>query len=210
MSSGVLYSGGVPKAAPPTNREKKLVQIYREIIAEKHAGPAYSGPPGSMKILCNKRTAADFDPFEEQSTYGKKYERKTFRLADPKKRKWQAPHLFPKELWETIGYNPDASEDEQPARKKLVLNRRTNLDKLARFDEDAEERGVNGEANEDAEDEANDDEDEENRPQGLRDDVFDEDEDDDADDYNAEQYFDDGADDYDEAGGDEYGADDGY
>jgi len=196
-------------APKPTAREKKMVTMYRELIAEKHASPSYTGPPGSLKALCGKRTAAEFNPFEDQQTYGKKFERKPFRLADPKKRKWQAPHLFPTELWAHIGYNPDAGEDEQP-RKKIVLNRSTNLDKLAKFDEDAD-GGVNGEA-EDAEEEPQLDEDAEADVEAPRDDDFSEDEDDDANDYNAEQYFDAGEEEDNEGGGDEYGGagDEGY
>jgi DNA-directed RNA polymerase III subunit RPC7 len=200
----------VPIAPPPTAQEKKLVQIYREIIAEKHASPAYTGPPGSLKAICGKRTAADFDPFTGQQTYAKKYERKPFRLADPKKRKWQAPHLFPKELWEIIGYNPNAGDNEQP-RKKIVLNKRTNLDKLARFDDDAEE-GVNG-VDEEPEDVINPEDDAEDVEAPRDDDFEDEEEDDDKNDYNAEKYFDDGEDDYEDGGGDEYGGgggEDGY
>jgi DNA-directed RNA polymerase III subunit RPC7 len=160
-----------------------------------------------MKAICGNRTAADFDPFEGQQTYGKKYERKAFRLADPKKRKWQAPHLFPKELWDTIGYNPAASEEEQP-RKKIVLNKRATLDKLAKFDDDAEE-GANGAADEDA-NEALDPDDDADEVEDVRDDEFEDDEDD-RDDYNAEQYFDGGEDDYEDGGGDDYGGgDDGY
>ncbi|KAK1066552.1 DNA-directed RNA polymerase III subunit C31 [Friedmanniomyces endolithicus] len=196
------YPGSVPHAPPPTAAERKLVSIYREIIAEKHAGPAYTGPPGSLKALCGKRTAAEFNPFEDQQTYGKKYERRPFRLADPKKRKWQAPHLFPRELWEHIGYDPEAGEDEQQPRKKIVLNKKSNLDKLARFDDDAE----GGAGAEEAEEEvvvADDDGEEDVEP--PRDDDFSEDEDDDANDYNAEQYFDDGEDDHDEGGGDDGG-----
>jgi len=196
------YPGGVPRAPPLTAREKKKVQIYREMIAEKHASPAYTGPPGSLKALCNKRTAADFNVFEDQQTYNKKYEKKPFRLADPKKRKWQAPHLFPKELWEHIGYNPDASEDEQAPRKKIVLNK--TLDKLARFDDDAETGGKD----DDADEEVNADEDADPDVEAPRDDDFSEDEDDDGNDYNAEQYFDDGEDDHEEAGDEGGGGED--
>ncbi|KAK5732867.1 DNA-directed RNA polymerase III subunit C31 [Elasticomyces elasticus] len=199
------YPGSLPNVPPPTAAERKLVSIYREIIAEKHASPAYTGPPGSLKALCGKRTAAEFDPFEDQQTYGKKYERRPFRLADPKKRKWQAPHLFPKELWEHIGYNPDAGEDEQQPRKKIVLNKKATLDKLAKFDEDTE-GGANAE---DAEEEAVNADEDDADVEAPRDDDFDEDEDDDANDYNAEQYFDDGEDDHDEpGGGDEGGGED--
>ncbi|KAK1813706.1 DNA-directed RNA polymerase III subunit C31 [Friedmanniomyces endolithicus] len=196
------YPGSVPHAPPPTAAERKLVSIYREIIAEKHAGPAFTGPPGSLKALCGKRTAAEFNPFEDQQTYGKKYERRPFRLADPKKRKWQAPHLFPRELWGHIGYDPEAGEDEQQPRKKIVLNKKSNLDKLARFDDDAE----GGAGVEEAEEEVVvADEDGEEDVEPPRDDDFSEDEDDDANDYNAEQYFDDGEDDHDEGGGDDGG-----
>lgn len=196
------YPGSVPHAPPPTAAERKLVSIYREIIAEKHAGPAFTGPPGSLKALCGKRTAAEFNPFEDQQTYGKKYERRPFRLADPKKRKWQAPQLFPRELWEHIGYDPEAGEDEQQPRKKIVLNKKSNLDKLARFDDDAE----GGAGAEEAEEEVVvADEDGEEDVEPPRDDDFSEDEDDDANDYNAEQYFDDGEDDHDEGGGDDGG-----
>jgi len=199
------YPGSVPHAPPPTAAERKLVSIYREIIAEKHAGPAYTGPPGSLKALCGKRTAAEFNPFEDQQTYGKKYERRPFRLADPKKRKWQAPQLFPRELWEHIGFDPEAGEDEQQPRKKIVLNKKSNVDKLARFDDDAE---GGADAAEEAEEEVvvGDEEGEED-VEPPRDDDFSEDEDDDANDYNAEQYFDDGEDDHDEGGGDDGGGD---
>ncbi|KAK0263620.1 DNA-directed RNA polymerase III subunit C31 [Friedmanniomyces endolithicus] len=196
------YPGSVPHAPPPTAAERKLVSIYREIIAEKHAGPAFTGPPGSLKALCGKRTAAEFNPFEDQQTYGKKYERRPFRLADPKKRKWQAPHLFPRELWGHIGYDPEAGEDEQQPRKKIVLNKKSNLDKLARFDDDAE-RGAGAEEAEEELVVADEDGEEDVEP--PRDDDFSEDEDDDANDYNAEQYFDDGEDDHDEGGGDDGG-----
>ncbi|KAK3679161.1 DNA-directed RNA polymerase III subunit C31 [Recurvomyces mirabilis] len=204
------YPGGVPIAPPPTAGEKELVKIHRELIALKHAGPNYTGPPGSLKALCGKKTAATFNAFEDQQTYAKKYERKPFRLPDPKKRKWAAPHLFPKELWEHIGYNPDAGDDDgQGARKKIVLNQRTTLDKLARFDED----GDGGDAADDdpAEDEVNAEEAGDGDVEAPHDDDFDEDDDDDANDYNAEQYFDDGEDDHEE-GGDEYGGggDEGY
>ncbi|KAK3068639.1 DNA-directed RNA polymerase III subunit C31 [Teratosphaeriaceae sp. CCFEE 6253] len=195
------YPGGVPRAPPVTAREKRLVQIYREMQAEKHASPAYTGPPGSLKALCNKRTAADFNAFEDQQTYGKKYEKKPFRLADPKKRKWQAPHLFPKDLWETIGYNPDANEDEQAPRKKIVLNSKATLDKLARFDEDAEAGGAK---DDDDDEHVNAEEDADAEAEAPKDDDFSEDDDDDGNDYNAEQYFDDGEDDHEE-GGDEGG-----
>ncbi|KAK0363442.1 DNA-directed RNA polymerase III subunit C31 [Friedmanniomyces endolithicus] len=196
------YPGSVPHAPPPTAAERKLVSIYREIIAEKHAGPAFTGPPGSLKALCGKRTAAEFNPFEDQQTYGKKYERRPFRLADPKKRKWQAPHFFPRELWAHIGYDPVAGEDEQQPRKRIVLNKKSNLDKLARFDDDAE----GGAGAEEAEEEVVvADEDGEEDVEPPRDDDFSEDEDDDANDYNAEQYFDDGEDDHDEGGGDDGG-----
>ena len=192
-----------------TTREKRLIAIERDIIAKRHAGPFYTGPPGSLKALCNKRTAADFNAFEDQPTYGKKYQKPEFKLPDLKKHKFAAPQLFPKELWETIGYNPDDGDDPDAyAKKKLVLNKKTVIDKLARFDEDADE-GVadaggdddDGEAKEDGEDGEDD---------GLKDDDFDEDDDDDANDYNGEQYFDDGEEDREETGGDEFAGDDGY
>jgi len=185
--------------------------MYREMIAQKHAGPFYTGPKGSLKSLCGtKRSAAEFNPFEDQPTYGKKYERKEFRLPDIRKHKFAAPHLFPKELWATIGYNPNAEGGEVAGgvKKKLMLSKKTNLDKLARFDEDAEQgAAAGGDDDESAENRNEEDADE---PEGPRDDDFDEDEDDDGDDYNAEQYFDGGEDDYEDAGGDEYAGDDGY
>ena len=186
------------------------MSLYREMMAEKHASPSYTGPKGSLKALCGKRTAAEYNPFEAQQTYRQQYEPTPFRLADPKKRKWQAPQFFPKELWEHIGYDPDAGEDQGP-RKKIVLNKSAHLDKLAKFDEDAEERGVNGDAD-DAENEERIDEDAEADLEAPRDDDFEEDEDDDANDYNAEQYFDAGEDEDYDGGGDEYGGggEDGY
>ncbi|TKA51160.1 hypothetical protein B0A55_12720, partial [Friedmanniomyces simplex] len=187
------YIGGVPHAPPPTAAEKKLISIYRSLLAAKHASPAYTGPPGSLQALCGKRTAAEFNPFEDQQTYGKKYEPRPFRLADPKKRKWQAPRLFPRELWGVIGFDgdadPDAGEGEgQPVRKKIVLNRRVNLDRLARFDEDGEDGGGGEAGEEDGGEGGNGEEEGEGEGDGEapRDDEYSEDEDDDANDYNAE------------------------
>lgn len=177
------------------------------LIAQKHAGPFYTGPKGSIKAVCGtKRSAAEFDPFEDQPTYAKKYQKTEFRLPDIRKHKFAAPHLLPKELWPTIGYNPKGEVEGAP-KKKLILSKKSGLDKLARFDEDAEEKGAGG-ADDDDDAAKGDDEDAE-EPDGPEDDDFEEDEDDDNDDYNAEQYFDDGEEDFEEAGGDEYGADDG-
>ncbi|KAK5128466.1 hypothetical protein LTR85_003134 [Meristemomyces frigidus] len=205
------YPGGVPRAPPVTASERRRVNLYREMIAKKHAGPSYTGPKGSLRALCGtKRSAADFNPFEDQPTYGKKYEPKEFKLPDPKKRKWAAPYLFPRELWDTIGYDPDADPNDPNApKKKLVLmSKKTNLDKLARFDDDADEKGVTGDGADDDDGEGKDDDDEA-EPEGPQDDDFEEDEDDEGDDYNAEQYFDGGEEDFEEAGGDEYAGDDG-
>ncbi|KAK5107846.1 hypothetical protein LTR62_000606 [Meristemomyces frigidus] len=204
------YPGGVPRAPPPTAREKELVKIQRELTAMYQASPNWTGPPGSARALCGKRTAADFNPFEDQKTYGKKYEPKPFRLPDPKKRKWQVPQWMPQELWEHIGYTPEAGLDESAPRKKLVLNTSSTLDRLARFDDNAPEGEAGGE--EDGAEEVVDAEEGAEGEEVPRDDDFDEDDDDDANDYNAEQYFDDGEDDGEEGGGDEYGGggDEGY
>ncbi|KAK4542558.1 hypothetical protein LTR36_006606 [Oleoguttula mirabilis] len=202
------YPGGVPRAPPVTERERRKVNIYRDMIARKHAGPHYTGPMGSLKALCNKRTAADFNAFEDQPTYGKKYGPKEFRLPDLTKVKFAAPYLFPREIWETIGYNPDADPDDPnaPPKKKLMLSKKTTFDKLARFDDD-DEKGA-GDATDDDDGEDKDDDDEADGD-GPQDDDFDEDDEDDGDDYNAEQYFDGGDEDVEEAGGDEYAGDEG-
>jgi len=157
------------------------------------------------RLQNKKRSAAEFNAFTDQPTYSKRFKKKEFTLptdADIKNYKWQAPHLFPKELWNTIGYNPDKKEDPNAPKKKLAINNNI-VDKLARFDDDADD--VPDVENDDEEVNPDDDEAEEAEPQ---DDDFEEDEDD-GDDYNAEQYFDGGDEDYDEGGGEEYG-DDGY
>jgi len=192
-----------------TARERRLVNTYRSLTAGRHAGPFYTGPKGSLKAICGtKRSAAEFNPFEDQPTYGKKYERKEFKLPDIRKHKFATPQMFPKELWTTIGYDPardgEGGEGGGP-KKKLMLSKKTGLDKLARFDEDADEKGAGGDDDEGEEGKENEDDEE---PEGPQDDDFEEDEDDDNDDYNAEQYFDGGEEDYEEAGGDEYGGDD--
>ncbi|GAB1736398.1 hypothetical protein D0862_03213 [Hortaea werneckii] len=204
------YPGGVPRAPPVTAREKRLVNTYRSLTAARHAGPFYTGPKGSLKAICGtKRSAAEFNPFEDQPTYGKKYERKEFKLPDIRKHKFATPQMFPKELWTTIGYDPardgEGGEGGGP-KKKLMLSKKTGLDKLARFDEDADEKGAGGGDDDEGEEGKENEDDEE--PEGPQDDDFEEDEDDDNDDYNAEQYFDGGEEDYEEAGGDEYGGDD--
>lgn len=205
------YPGGVPRAPPITKKEREIINIKREMIARHHASPLYTGPPGTLdQIRGIKRSAADFNAFEDQETYGKKFEKKPFKFADFTKYKWQAPHLFPKELWSTMGYNPDAVEDPSAPKKKLALNN-TIMDKLARFDEDAEERGIaDGEAKDGDDDAEGGDEDEEAEPEGPQDDDFDEDDEDEGDDYNAEQYFEGGEEDVEDGGPDDYAGDDGY
>jgi DNA-directed RNA polymerase III subunit RPC7 len=205
------YPGGVPHAPPPTEREKRLVQIHRDMLARKHASPFYTGPPGTLaKVLVQAGTkrsaaAADFNAFEDQPTYGRKFARREFRFPDLKKHKFAAPQLFPKELWATIGYDPNADPDSLPKRK-LGLAKKGVVDRLARFDEDNAD-GAGAEEEEEVIQEAEDEE-------GLeapQDDDFEEDEEDDNNDYNAEQYFDGGEDDFEE-GGDEGGGygEDGY
>ncbi|KAF2766487.1 hypothetical protein EJ03DRAFT_178345 [Teratosphaeria nubilosa] len=71
------YPGGVPRAPPVTAREKQMVRRYREYIAQRHAGPLYTGPPGTVAKMQagSKRSAADFNAFEDQETYGKKFQK---------------------------------------------------------------------------------------------------------------------------------------
>lgn len=177
------------------------MKLYRELQAGMHSSIFYFGPLKESR----KRSAADFDPFESQDTYGKRFEKnKDFRTPNLKKHKL-LKDFQPKEMWEVIGVT-DEDDPNQP-KKKLALSTKKNLDKLAKFDDDVEDRGGVADANDD-EDEAPVDEDADEGVEVPRDDDFKEDADDVDDDYNAEQYFDAGDQDFDDGGGgNEYGDD---
>ncbi|KAH9845644.1 DNA-directed RNA polymerase III subunit RPC7-like [Teratosphaeria destructans] len=210
------YPGGVPRAPPVTAREKQMVRRYREYTPSATRDPCTQARPArSPKMQTgSKRSAAEFNAFEDQETYGKKFQKTEWNGGpDLTKHKFAQPHLFPKDLWTTIGYNPAADPAQANRRKKLTLARPSIVDKLARFDDDAADHDdVEGEEDEAVG--AGEDEDGEAADE-LQDDDFEEDEDDGNDDYNAEQYFDGGDDDFEEGGGgvEEYGGgggDDGF
>ena len=174
----------------------------RELRAKQHASPFYTGPPGTVeKMRGEKRSAAEFDAFSDQPTYGKRFEPKEFRMADPKKIKFADPKILPRELRATFGIGEDGDDPSQTNRKIFLGN--SIKDKLAKFDdtvddvEEGQEEDV-GEADEDE-----DGEDEQQQETDF------EDAEDENDDYNAEQYFSDGSGDGDDGGDDGYG-DDGY
>jgi DNA-directed RNA polymerase III subunit RPC7 len=118
--------------------------------------------------------------------------------------------FFPPELWDIIGSSPaivstDAiDEDGRPAKqRKLGLVRKSVMDRLAKFDEGADEANA---GSEDEDDDVNgEDEEGEDFGRDPGDDVFEEDEWDEGDDYNAELYFDAGDEDFEEGGGEDYG-----
>lgn len=112
--------------------------------------------------------------------------------------------LLPRELWDIVS---DGEEDDDetapPVKKNLDFLKKKRLDKLARFDDNADADGAADVDADDADEREADDEDQVEIPE---DDDFSEDDDDLGNDYNAEKYFDDGDgadDDGDDAGGDE-------
>lgn len=195
----------------------------RELRAKQHASPFYTGPPGTVEKMMRgeKRSAAEFDAFNDQPTYGKRFEAKEFKMSDPKKCqyldsqfsvsfsnvivvKFADPSILPRELWDTFGITEaDMNGGNAHSERKIFLGNSIK-DKLAKFDDDADD---DEEAQEDEVGEAGDDEEPDDEQQQETD--F-EDAEDENDDYNAEQYFSDGSGDGEDAGdGDGYG-DDGY
>jgi DNA-directed RNA polymerase III subunit RPC7 len=114
--------------------------------------------------------------------------------------------FFPKELHSAIGADDTALDaDGRPVKRqrKLGLVKASVSDRLAKFDEGAEDVNANADSeNEDDEPEEGEDED-----RDLDREADEVDFEDDDDDYNAEQYFDGGEEDYDEGGGDGGGED---
>ncbi|WPH02852.1 Hypothetical protein R9X50_00572000 [Acrodontium crateriforme] len=198
------YPGGVPRAPPVTEAQRRRVNIMRELRAKQHASPFYTGPPGTVEKMRRgeKRSAADFDAFNDQPTYGKRFEAKEFKMSDPKKLKFANPAILPRELWDTFGITEaDVNGGNAHSERKIFLGNSIK-DKLAKFDDDADE---DDEAQEDEAGEGGDDEEAEDEQQQETD--F-EDAEDENDDYNAEQYFSDGDGDGEDAGdGDGYGDD---
>ncbi|USW55332.1 Putative DNA-directed RNA polymerase III, subunit Rpc31 [Septoria linicola] len=178
-------------APPPTEREKKQVAAFRAHRTAMRNGPLFMDAPST-----GKRDAAEFNAFEDVPTYGNKRVKKAGGMPNLKKLPI-VKSLLPRELMDLVSDDEEDETNEAAPKKNLNFLKKKKIDKLARFDDDADEG-----ADKDDDDELKENEDGgEDEVEELVDDEFSEDDDDLGNDYNAEQYFDNGDDMEDEGDG---------
>lgn len=199
---------------PPTAHEKRLVANFRKHRHNMRTGPMFSATPKA-----DKRDPAEFNAFEDVATFSNKRTKLnegwpdmtkvplggSFVLTSILRKTWPliltaVKELIPEELWDIYGDQAEDGDGTTAPKKSLDFLKKKRLDRLAKFDENADTVPA---GDDDSDNEAADDEDQVELPQ---DDDFSEDDDDLGNDYNAEKYFDDGDgvdDDGDDAGGDD-------
>ncbi|SMQ47167.1 unnamed protein product [Zymoseptoria tritici ST99CH_3D7] len=185
-------------APPPTARERKLVNKWREIREARRNGPFFIDAPRT-----GKRDPAEFNAFEDVDSYSSKRVKRTGGLHSLKN-VGIVKELLPEELWSVVDDGEEVVEGAAaPKKNNLAFLKKRRLDKLARFDDGAEV-DLTADINDDDEDKNADDEGAD-APEALEDDDFTEDDDDLGDDYNAEKYFSGGENNEDDGGGDDGG-----
>ncbi len=74
----------LPTPAPITDDERALVQIERELDAQRRAGPFWTGTKEQWMQFESQsgKMGEGFDAFEDASTYGRRSAKRSWRPAD--------------------------------------------------------------------------------------------------------------------------------